>query len=346
MLKTYAKSNLGRVIAIAIVASAVVLGVWRYERASVNLLSQEVSLSANVVHIASSVPGRIDVLKVAENDKVEKGDLLFSVDPEPYRLAVAQAEGDLAVARALYETQKRNIRAERANAAVANHQVARAQTNLQLAEQTLRRLTALQPKGYVTAQQVDDAETAKRDAEVSLQEALEQTVAADALVSSIDAAKAMVETREAALALARRELANTKIYAPHDGRVVGLTISTGEFVITGESIFTLINTENWYATAFFSEVELAPIKAGSCASVYVMADRSVEIKGEVIGISWGVAPESLINLPRGLPYVPKNLNWVRVAQRFPVRIKLEDPPENLMRVGASAVAVIHDEKHC
>ena len=72
----------------------------------------------------------------------------------------------------------------------------------------------------------------------------------------------------------------------------------------------------------------------------------MRIAGSVTGIGWGVISEDVINLPRGLPYVPKSLNWVRIVQRFPVRIRLIDPPEDLMRIGASAVTVVHRGERC
>ena len=70
------------------------------------------------------------------------------------------------------------------------------------------------------------------------------------------------------------------------------------------------------------------------------------MEGRVEGIGWGVVSEDLVNLPRGLPYVPKSLNWVRIVQRFPVEIRLVEPPEDLMRMGASAVAVVRHDSGC
>ena len=222
----------------------------------------------------------------------------------------------------------------------------RARTNLALAEQTLARLTPLLRPGYVTAQQVDDARTARDDARASLNQATRQAAAAASLVSTLDASQALVAARRAALAIAERSLADTEIRAPHDGRVVGLAVTTGEIVAPGQSVFTLIDTGTWYASASFRETELPAIAVGDCAQVYVLANRSVRIAGSVTGIGWGVISEDVINLPRGLPYVPKSLNWVRIVQRFPVRIRLIDPPEDLMRIGASAVTVVHRGERC
>lgn len=343
---SHKRSLLGTSVAALIIVGAIVLG-WLYlHRAENNPLSEDAVLTANVINIASTVAGRIVALPVAENQKVTRGELLFAIDPEPYRLAADQARADLRFAEATRDGQRRTISAERSNAAIAAEQVTRARTNLALAEQTLARLTPLLPKGYVTAQQVDDARTARDDARTSLAQANRQAEAADSLVSTLDASDALVEARRAALAIAERALANTEVRAPHDGRIVGLTISTGEIVAPGQSIFTLVNTENWFASASFRETELPSIAVGDCARVYALADRSRAIAGTVEGIGWGVISEDVVNLPRGLPYVPKSLNWVRIVQRFPVRIRLIDPPEDLMRMGGSAVAIVHHGERC
>ena len=343
---THRRSLVGSGIAALIIIGAVIAG-WVYlKRAKDNPLSEDAVLTAGIVNIASTVAGRIVEIAVAENQKVARGALLFSIDPEPYRLAVEQARADLAIAEAARDAQKRTISAERSNAAIATEQSRRAQTNLALAEQTLGRLTPLLSKGYVPSQQVDDPPTARDDAPISLSQALKQAQAADSLVSTLDASLALVEARRAALAIAERALANTQVRALHDGRVVGLAISTGEIVAPGQSIFTLVNTEVWYASASFRETELPAISVGDCARVYALADRSVPIAGTVEGVGWGVVSSDLVNLPRGLPYVPKSLNWVRIVQRFPVRIRLIDPPDDLMRMGASAVAIVHHGERC
>ena len=336
----------GAIVAVAILAATAALGWFWLRRSENNPMSEDAVLSANVVNVAATVPGQVAVIGVAENQRVAKGDLLFALDPEPYRLIVEQARADLALAEATRDAQRRTIAAEQANAAVAKRQVERARTNLTLAEATLARLLPLAPQAYVTAQQVDDARTARDDAATSLDQALRQAEAAEALVSTLDASEALVAARQAALAIARHDLAATEVRAPHDGLVVGLTVSTGEIVAPGQSLFTLIDTGAWFASATFPETELARIAPGDCARVYVLADRSRPVTGRVEGIGWGVVSEDLVNLPRGAPYVPKSLNWVRIVQRFPVRIRLADPPAELMRTGASAVAVVRHGHDC
>jgi len=309
-------------------------------------MSEDAVIGSNVVRVSSEVPGRIESINVVENSRVKKGDLLFTIDPYVYRLQVEQARADLKIAEAAMDTQHRTVIAEQSNSGITNDQITAARTNLQLATQTLARLKPLEAKGYVTKQQVDDATTIKRNAEVMLQQALKQSVAAEALVSNTDSTQALVSARRAALSIAERMLAHTEVRAPHDGLVVGLRTSSGEFVIPDQVIFTLIDTEQWHAAAYYRETELQNIKIGNCATVYVLADRSRTMKGRVQGIGWGVMSEDQLNIPRSLPYVPKSLNWVRVEQRFPVRIVLDNPPPDLMRVGATAVAIVRNDNDC
>lgn len=336
-----ASRTLAILVALGAVGAAAFLGWRQISLAESNPLSQDAVLTAAIVNISASVPGRIVEIGVRENQAVKKGDLMFALDQTNYRLAVDQAAADLRVAEAGHADALRTASAEQSNAVIAQEQVTRAQSNLDLATQTLARLEPLRPKGYVSAQQVDDARTAKRDAEVSLSQALKQQEAAAALVTDAAAAAAVVEARKAALAIAEQELANTIVRAPFDGRVAGLKLAPGEYVLPGQSVFTLIDTSAWYASATFLETELPKIAIGDCATVYALADRTRAISGRVEGSAWGVLSEDVLNLPRSLPLVPKNLDWVRIAQRFPVRILLDDPPENLMRVGASATAIVH-----
>lgn len=337
---------LGILISVAIILGAAALAYRSHRIGVANPMSDSVTLSAEVVRIAPSVAGRVAAVHARENDLVRRGDVLLELDDTPYRLAVEQARADLDIARAAGADQARNIRAEEANAKIAEEQVNRATANLALATQTLERLLPMQPKGYVSNQQVDDARTAQRDAEVSLNESLRQLDAAEALIGDEAATGATIRAREAAVAIAEHELAGTKILAPNDGRVVGLTTSVGDYLLPAQGIFTLINTDTWFASADFTETTLPGITVGDCATVYALADRRRAIPGKVEGIGWGVSSMDSIDLPASLPIVPKSLQWVRVQQRFPVRIRLADPPADLMRVGASAVAIVHDDGGC
>lgn len=311
-----------------------------------NPYTDDASIDAEVVHVAPSVSGRITKLDVGENELVKQGEVLFEIDPEPFRLRVDLATADLRAAEAVLDTSHRTVATETSNAAIASQQVDQARSSLQLADNTLARVEPLLGKGYVSLQQVDDARTSKRKAEIAYTQALEQAGASKTAVGNTDAAAASVAARRSTLALAERDLRETVVRAPHDGRVTGLGVKTGEFVTLGQSLFTLVVTEDWFASANFRETELSRIDVGACAVAFSLIDRRVAIHGRVDGIGWGVSDQDRINLPRGVPLVEKSVNWVRVAQRFPVRVRLDHPPENLMRLGASAVVQIRPGDRC
>jgi membrane fusion protein, multidrug efflux system len=336
----------GRLISIVIIVLAAAIALYTLHESHVYPTTSDSSLDADVVHLAAAVSGRILEIPVAENTRVAQGDLLFQIDPVPYRLAVAQAEADLHIAEAQLETQRRVVSTQRSTALIAANETKNAFENHELAKRTADRLRPLAANGYVPKQQLDQAEVAERDTATALVQARERHAAAVVAIDTEAAAEATVRARRAALAIAQRALEDTTVRAPHNGLVVGLTISSGETIAPAQSVFTLINTDEWFAVANFRETELGAIAIGDCATVFSMIDRRVPLKGEVQGTGWGVADQDRINLPRSVPYVERSLNWVRVAQRFPVRIRLENPPPDLMRLGASAVVEIKHGAQC
>lgn len=335
-----------KITSLLIIGSTLVLGLLIARHLARHPSSDDASIDAEIVHIASNVSGRLLELKVEENAKVKKGDLLFRLDPETYELSQAQAQANLDIALAALDTRRRMIASETLNAKIAADQQQRAMTNYALTLRTTQRLQPLAGKAYVPAQEFDQAQTHQRDAETSLVQAKRQREAADINIGDDKSAVAAVKAAEAALALAQKALKDTEVYASQEGRIVGLSIREGEMILPAQSLFTLISTEKWHAVANFRESDLPSIKEGDCASVYTMIDRGRSIRGTVDGVGWGVMDTDRINLPRSVPWVEKSLNWVRVAQRFPVRILLTEPPEELMRLGASAVVQIKSGAAC
>jgi membrane fusion protein, multidrug efflux system len=319
--KTHTTSR-ARLISIVVIVVAIAFALYTLHEGDTHPTSSDSSIDADVVHVAAAVGGRVIELPVVENMRVAEGSLLFQIDPLSYRLALDQAAADLAIAQS--------------NAASAVDQTKSAQDNHDLAKRTLERLRPLAAHGYVPQQQLDQAQVTENDTATKLIQAQELQAAAEATV----------QARTAALGIAQRHLDDTSVRATHNGLVVGLTVSTGEYVIPAQALFTLINTDEWFAVGDFRETDLSSIAVRDCATVFSMIDRKVPIKGTVQGIGWGVADQDRVNLPRSVPYVERSLNWVRVAQRFPVRVRLEQPPQELMRLGASAVVEIKHGAAC
>jgi len=334
------------VILVLSVVVAIVLGWIYFARSHSAPLSEDAVLTARVARIAASVPGRVDYVGVQENSTVLAGQLLFSLDREIYQLQVDQARAAHLAAQAALQTRQRGIAAESSNVTIADEQIQRARINEAQATQTLKRLQSLAPKGYVTTQQVDDAKTLQRNAQTSLREAIAQQEAARALVGTTEAEMALVAQTKAQVAIAERQLRDTEVRAPTDGRVAGLSVAVGDYMLPAQSAFSLIDTTQWYANAGYLETELSKIRPGMCATVYVAEDRSRMVRGVVDSIGWGVMSGDEIHIPSSLPYVPKTLNWVRVGQRFPVRVLLESPPQDIMRAGASATVIVQTDEQC
>ena len=334
-----ARRFIGQLIGYGIIVATLVAVWFAWSLNASNPRSDVAEIEAPIAHISSTVPGRIIAIEVENNAAVKKGDVLLRLDPEPYELRLTQAKAELRAAESEVAQGERNIATEQANAEVAQSQIERARFNADLAKQTLDRLEPLLSQGFVTAQQVDQARTAYNDSLVSLDQALQSSQGASTIIGTLDTRKAQVDTAWATVALAQRDLDNTVVRAPFDGRIVGLTMAIGQYVITGQPVFSLIDTSRWEAVAFFRETELENISIGDHAQVFVMADSRTPISGQVAAIGWGVRSEDAATI-LGVPLVSNSLNWVKVAKRFPVYVHLHEPPDKLMRVGASAVVTI------
>jgi len=278
-----------KIVSLIVVIGAVVITLYVWGIIERHPRTDDATARANVVGIAPRVSGQTIKLDVQDNQAVKKGDVLFEIDPEDYRLVLEKAKAELAT---------------------VDQQLAQAQD-------TLHRLEPLLPNGFTTPDTVDKARTA---------------------VTTLQAQR---EGAIASINLDELHLSYCKVIAPFDGRVINLNISAGAHVSAGVPVFSLLDTSKWYVIANFREAEIQHMAPGSEAIVYLSSAPNQRFRGKVQGIGWAVKPEGEVDLPgSGVPYVKRELNWVRVAQRFPVRIKVENPDPDLFRMGASAVAII------
>jgi multidrug efflux system membrane fusion protein len=148
--------------------------------------------------------------------------------------------------------------------------------------------------------------------------------------------------RDAAVKDARYNLNNCRVYAPLDALVTNLTISEGAYAHVGQQVFTLIDARTWWAIGNFREGQLHQIVPGMRADIYVMSRPNLRFAGIVDSVGFGVTPDPDVigRLEPGLPDVQRTLNWVHLASRYPVRVRVENPTPGLFRVGESAVVTI------
>ena len=172
----------------------------------------------------------------------------------------------------------------------------------------------------------------------ALQQARSEQARAEDAVGQIGGVNARVAAAQAAVHAAELDLNYCRVRAPFAGRVVNMNISTGAFARAGIEMFTLVDTGTWYVIANFRETQLRHIHADSPADVYLQSQPGRHFRGTVVGLGWAVLPENGTSVG-GLPRVERSLNWIRLAARFPVRIKVEDPDDSF-RLGASAIATV------
>ena len=265
-----------------------------------------------------------------------------------------------------------------AKANVANAKAALDSANAELLYTTnnYHRIEPLLAKQFVTVDQVDLARTAVTARQQAVEQQRAQVLLAEAQVISAQAqyeqAKAVVEQshaqlgqsqhsvltldpltaqregRASAIRTAEYNLNNCKVYSPFDARVTNLNISQGAYAHTGQQVFTLIDTRVWWAVANFRETQLHHIHPGMHADVYVLSRPSIKYDGVVDSVGFGVQPDSTLVgtfAPTGLPDVQRSLNWVHLATRYPVRVRINAPESEPFRLSESAVVVVRgDEK--
>jgi multidrug efflux system membrane fusion protein len=388
----------GRVLSLAIVTGALVLGLVVIHRANYYPRTDDAEVLANFIGIAPQVEGPIPRLSVRDNQFVKQGDLLFEIDDRPYRYALERAISEQATLEGQIADERRRIAAlvsavsvsqaniqgseadvtrwaaavDQARADVANAEqgVSRAQAEWTYSNNNLHRIEPLLVKQFVTVDQVDRARTSEiaqaqalkqadsqlRLARAGLQSTLAQEERSRAMLQQSNAQHEQSQNavttleplvnqrgaRASAIETARYNLNNCRVYAPFPARVTNLTISEGAYAHVGQQVFTLIDARTWWAVANFREGQLQRIASGMRADVYVMSKPNVRFSGVVDSIGFGVTPDEDVvgHFAPGLPDVQRTLNWVHLASRYPVRVRIENAPPELLRISESAVVVV------
>ncbi len=289
--------------------------------------------------------------------------------------AVGAAQANTESAAANVARSAADVQQAEANVAAAKAQLDRLQADLVYTTNNFHRIEPLLAKQFVTVDQVDQARTAVTAQQQAVDQARSQLALAQAQVLSAraqyDQSKAVVSQSHSQLAqsqhsvltlepltaqrqgrianihTAEYNLNNTRIYAPFDARVTNLTISQGAYAHTGQQVFTLIDTRVWWVVANFRETQLRHIHPNMHADVYVLSRPNVRYDGVVDSVGFGVQPDSTLVgtfSQTGLPDVQRSLNWVHLATRYPVRVRILAPETEPFRLSESAVVVMRPER--
>jgi multidrug efflux system membrane fusion protein len=395
MAENFDRKRWGRRIGIGVIVATVLVLVLVILETDRNPRTDDASVRTNFIEIAPEVSGRLMELPAKDNAFVKKGGVLFAIDPRPYEYALQQALSDQASLEQQIIDEKRKIAAQHnaedaaraglhssrtgiktagssvdlAKATVTRAQAAEAAAEAQLkyATNDLNRVEPLLKKKYVTADQVDQANTAVKVAQGNFdaaQAALAQAQAqyAEALlhedqaaasasesaaklgqaVHAIDRIETLLSQRDAKAARvlnARLDLERCRVVSPFDAYVTNMNISEGAYARPGSPLFTLIDTRNWWVIANYRESKLKRIRPGMHVDVYVMSHPDHRFNGVVESVGFGVFPEDG-KVTDGLPNIERTLNWVHLSARFPVRVRVQDPDPAIFRMGETAVTVV------
>lgn len=284
-------------------------------------------INADVIDVAALVSGRVIKVHVKDNQYVHKGDALFDIDPEPYAIALMRAQADLALAR-------QKAREDKAEIEVAKAQVAQSKSDLSNARTISTRDQGLVAQHFISRQTLDDAQTRVLGLQATVQQANAKLAKARAVPEDIEA-RGDVLKAQAAIDQARLDLAHTHISATQDGQISNLTLTAGALVNVGMPLFALIAKDSFHVDANFKETQLTGIQPGQRVDIQIDMYPGQHFAGTVESLSGGTGTAFSL-----LPPQNATGNWVKIAQRIPVRIRLE-PTQQPLRIGATATVTVH-----
>ena len=314
----------------AIVLAAVVLGalVW-WHRSSRYTSTEDAYINGNQVEVTALVGGTVQAVHVVDQQRVKQGDALFEIDPANYEIALSRAQAQLALARQ---------QAGQEGAAVASAEAVLAQRRAEAANarSNWARNQQLMKSGFLSPQGGEAARTAVQTAEAAVKAAEANVAQARNALGATGDENAAVQAAAAAVKAAELDVARTKVTAPTAGTIANLSLRPGNAVQVGVPLFVVISDQEFWVDANFKETELAEIHPGQKAEIHsdMYPDRTFH--GTVQSLSGGSG--SAFSL---LPPQNATGNWVKVTQRVPVRVRIEDvDAQHPLRIGTTATVKV------
>jgi len=329
----------GLLISIVSIVIATVLALAVAANIRTNPRTEDAQVRANVIGVAPQVGGTITAIFVKDNQLVHKGDLLFELDSRPYAAEAEKAKAQLALTELEIQAYKDQI-------AAAEAQLKQSEAKAAYAVDYAKRVQALVGNLYVT---VDKNQLAQTEA-ITATDKVAQDKAALERARNLLGEQGDVNVRRVAAQATLRDselkLSYCKVYATCDGYVTNLQITPGAYAAVGEQIFSLVDRKIWYVLANFRETDLKRMRPGMSAEVYLMAESGRKLRGIVQGVPKAVvalnSPSN--NAPGGeglLSRVNPTIDFILLAQRYPVRIILDEKEEHSFRMGGTASVIVH-----
>ena len=333
-------------LTLATVALAGLLGWGMWEVYMGTPWTRDATVRAYVVMMAPEVAGRIVELPIGDNKYLHKGDLLMVIDPTNYTIAVSQAEAAVQQAEASVQNIDAQITVQQAQVSANQAQLDLAKAALVFAQQQAARYQTLSQKGAGTVEQAQQFASQLHQQEASVQTAVENLNLAQ---RQVEAQKAQRLSAEATLAQAKAQLhqaqvnlERTRIVSPVDGYVTNLLAQLGDYVNVGVNTISLVDADSFWIDGYFEETTVAPIHVGDPAQIKLMGYSQI-VRGHVDSIARAINVSNAQPNNQGVATVNPIFTWVRLAQRIPVRIHIDEvPPGVVLSAGMTATVDINN----
>jgi membrane fusion protein, multidrug efflux system len=325
-----------------LLASAIAGGYLYLDYARHFASSDDAFIAARQTALAPKVSGYITAVPVTDNEHVAAGDVIAHIDDRDYRIALEQAEAQVAAAQASIENIDAQLNVQQAQISANQAQVDQAQAALVFAQQQVVRYEHLAQTGYGTVQddqqwtsQLHQQEAAVRSAQSTLKLAQRQV---ESLKVQRTSAVASLAQATAQRDQAQLNLSYTTLTAGQPGRVVNLSAAVGQFVQPGTNLTMFVPDQIW-VTANFKEIQLDRMRPGEPATLEIDAYPEREIRGHVDSVQPGSGTAFSL-----LPAQNATGNYVKIVQRVPVKIVMDDPPTDVaLGPGMSVVPTVRVE---
>ena len=324
---------------------AVLLKYWEYV---LNPWTRDGQVRAKVIQIAPRVSGPIVSLPVQDNQFVKAGDLLFQIDPRTFSASADQAQAQYDMSQDNYLAGEKQIEASLAEIRQAQSSIKQFDAQIIKDKAEFERQQELLPKRATSQKSVDRA---KANYDVSLEQregALASLAQSEATLAKNRASLGTLGESNASLRQARAELEQatlnlefTRVLAPVDGYVTNLNLRLGSQAVANQPAMALVDVNSYWIDAYFRETSVGDMRAGDKATVTLMTYPDDPLEGHVDSLGWGISQQDGSTGFELLPTISPTFDWIRLAQRVPVRIQLDSVPEGVaLRVGTTGSVLV------
>ncbi|MGV3557579.1 HlyD family secretion protein [Larkinella arboricola] len=347
---TPVKKYLPRLIVLVIVVAAAFYGFQSYRYNQQYETTDNAQIEGNTAPVLARVAGYVQQVSIEDYTTVKRGEPMITIDPQEYELALQQAEADYQQTLADIQTAKADLQNAQASLRNVQQNLKVTQSNADVqavrvskANSDLKRDENLYKGQSLTQKQLEDsrnnAEVQSRQYEASVQQVglakTSENVARAAITraqATILKAQALLKVKQAAIDNAKLRLGYARITAPISGKIGKKNVVVGQYVQPGQNLFTIVNDSTFWVVANFKETQLEHMRVGQPVDVKIDAYPDLDVKGKVVSLSEATGAKFAL-----LPADNASGNFVKVTQRVPVKIEIENPAKykGLLRAGLS-----------